>query len=153
MNPVLRPARAEDLAAVRALLEEAGLPLAGLDQASVWVATVRGDIAGGIAFERHGTLGLLRSLAVAPKHRGKDVGQRLLVRAVRSMKAAGLSDAYALTTTIAPWLAREGWTELPRKELPAALSASAELQGACPEEAQAFHLPLAPKARHPAVEA
>jgi N-acetylglutamate synthase-like GNAT family acetyltransferase len=147
VNPVLRPARPEDLAAVRALLEEAKLPLEGFESASVWVATVRGDVAGAVAFERHANLGLLRSLVVAPKHRGAGVGKRLLVRGVRSMQAAGLSDAYALTTTIAPWLAREGWAERPQKELPAELLASAELQGACPASAKAFHLPLA--ARHP----
>jgi amino-acid N-acetyltransferase len=154
MNPVLRPARPEDLAAVRALLQEAKLPLEGFDQAaSVWVATVRGDVAGAVAFERHANLGLLRSLVVAPKHRGLGVGKRLLVRAVRSMQAAGLSDAYALTTTIAPWLAKEGWAERPQKELPAALSASAELQGACPASAQAFHLALTSPHKHPPVGA
>lgn len=150
MNPVLRPARAEDLPAVRALLEEAKLPLDGFDQAAaVWVATVRGDVAGAVAFERHANLGLLRSLVVAPKHRGTGVGKRLLVRAVRAMQAAGLSDAYALTTTIAPWLAREGWAELPQKELPAPLSASQELQGACPASAKAFRLQLMVPHRHP----
>ncbi|HEX2065422.1 MAG TPA: GNAT family N-acetyltransferase [Candidatus Thermoplasmatota archaeon] len=144
MNPVLRPARPEDLPAVRALLEEAKLPLEGFDTAAaVWVATVQGSVTGAVAFERHGGLGLLRSLVVAPSHRGCGVGGRLLVRAVRAMQAAGLSDAYALTTTIAPWLAREGWSELPQAKLPAALSASAELQGACPASAKAFHLPLA----------
>jgi amino-acid N-acetyltransferase len=147
VNPVLRPARPEDLAAVRALLAEAKLPLEGFGQAAVWVATVRGDVAGAVAFERHANLGLLRSLVVAPKHRGAGVGRRLLVRAVRAMQAAGLSDAYALTTTIAPWLAREGWAERPRKELPAALSASEELKGACPASAQAFHLALAREPR------
>lgn len=151
MNPVLRPARPEDLAAVRALLEEANLPLAGFDQAAaVWVATVRGDVAGAVAFERHGTLGLLRSLVVAPGHRGLGLGRRLLVRAIRSMQGAGLSDAYALTTTIAPWLAREGWTERRQADLPAGLAASQELQGACPASAQAFHLPLAARTPHPA---
>ncbi|MFO1534421.1 MAG: GNAT family N-acetyltransferase [Thermoplasmatota archaeon] len=143
MNPVLRPARKEDLAAVRALLEEADLPLDGLDAcAAVWVATVQESVAGAVAFERHGTVGLLRSLVVAPKHRSHGVGARLLVRAVRSMKAAGLTDAYALTTTIAPWLAREGWVERRRNDLPKDLSASPELQGACPEDAKAFHLSL-----------
>lgn len=150
MNPVVRPARGEEMAAVRALLEEAHLPLAGLEAAAgVWVATVRGDVAGAVAFERHANVGLLRSLVVAPRHRGAGIGRRLLVRAVRAMQSAGLSDAYALTTSIAPWLAREGWAEQRRADLPAALSASAELQGACPDTAQAFHLQLAVPPRHP----
>ncbi|HUR60766.1 MAG TPA: GNAT family N-acetyltransferase [Candidatus Thermoplasmatota archaeon] len=143
LNPVLRPAHAAEVPAVRALLEAAGLPLEGLDKvASLWVATVGGQVAGAVAFERHGNLGLLRSLVVAPQHRGAGLGKRLLVRCVRSMQGAGVTDAYALTTTIAPWLAREGWARRERAGLPRALSASPELQGACPASAEAFHLPL-----------
>jgi len=104
---------------------------------------------GAVGFERHGNLGLLRSLVVDTGHRGAGIGKRLLVRAVRSMESAGVADAYALTTTIALWLAKEGWQELPQKQLPQALSASAELQGACPDTAQAFHRRLS-LAQHPA---
>lgn len=143
-NPVVRPCHPAERPEVARLLEEAGLPRDGLEAtADLWVATLQGRVVGAVGFERHGRLGLLRSLVVAPACRGQGIGARLLERGVRSMRGAGLTDAYGLTTTIPDLLARKGWTELPRGDAPAALAASAELQGACPASARLFHLHLA----------
>ncbi|MEA3190516.1 MAG: hypothetical protein QOD77_1098 [Thermoplasmata archaeon] len=143
-NPVVRPCHPAERGDVVRLLEEAGLPLDGLDAAQdLWVATVLGRVVGAVGFERHGRVGLLRSLVVADDCRGMGIGGRLLERGVRSMRGAGLTDAYGLTTTIPALLAKKGWTELRRDQAPAALAASAESQGACPASARLFHLHLA----------
>lgn len=140
---MFRPAAPEDLRQVQRLLSAAGLPLAGLDQTSLFVADDEsGQVIGVIGYERHGSVGLLRSLVVDPARRGAGLGAFLLESGLQEMRRAGLREAYGLTETIAPWLDHLGWTARARADLPAALQASKELQGACAESAKAFSRPL-----------
>jgi amino-acid N-acetyltransferase len=127
------------------LLAAANLPLAGWDARDVarWGVRERGRLVGVIALERHGAHGLLRSLAVAPEARGRGFSHALVAHALREAAALGLRDVAGLTTTIPDLLPRWGFVEVARAELPAALSASPELQGACPASARAFVRPVA----------
>lgn len=73
--PLVREASPADLARVRALVTEAGLPLAGLHTAAtVLVADAGGSVVGAVALERHGggpeLAFLLRSAVVDPARRG-----------------------------------------------------------------------------------
>jgi amino-acid N-acetyltransferase len=144
--PVLvREATPGDLAAVSDLVVAAGLPLAGLDDAAlVLVATSDGTVVGTVALERHGsgddTAYLLRSAAVAPPWRGRGVGAALTAAALAHVDTAGAPVAL-LTETAASYFPRFGFTAVDRHQLPAALAASAELQGACPAGAQALLRP------------
>jgi N-acetylglutamate synthase-like GNAT family acetyltransferase len=64
-----RPARRGDLEPARALLADAGLPLAGLDEhfAGFWILDApEGGLAGVAGAERYGDAWLVRSLAVRP---------------------------------------------------------------------------------------
>jgi amino-acid N-acetyltransferase len=142
---LLRPARPSDRPAVDRLLSDAELPLAGLDDPNIklWVAVEDGSVVGAIGYEVHGRSGLLRSLIVDPRQRGKGLGKRLIHHGLRQMKKEGVSAAYGLTTTIPDLLAKLGWQEVPRPRLPTELSASQELQGACPDSARAFRVLLA----------
>ena len=141
---MLRKATPADGPALQRLLGDAKLPLAGLADTSLFVVEDEDRIIGAIGFERHGDLGLLRSLVVHPDHRGAGLGDFLLDAGLQEMRRAGLQEAYGLTETIAPWLERLGWDELPQKDLPAALRSSKELQGVCAETARAFRLALWP---------
>jgi arsenite methyltransferase len=136
------PADAVATDAGEALLSAAGLPTAGWRSgATERLALVEGGVLLGIvAIERHGGEALLRSLAVAPAARGRGVGGALLASAVRAARRDGAQRVYALTTTIPAWLARRGFGEVARERVPAALHASAELQGACPDTARVFVL-------------
>lgn len=142
---MLRQASAADLPAVRRLLTAAKLPLEGLDdhKERLWVWDDGGRVLGAIAFEAYGDKGLLRSLVVDPDERGAGLGGALLHAGLGEMRRSGLRDAYGLTTTIPDWLARLGWSEVPKDSLPAALHKSMELRGACPDSARAFHIKLA----------
>lgn len=144
MRHLLRQASAADLAAVHRLLTAANLPLDGLDDHAerLWVWNAEGQVVGAIAFERYGTAGLLRSLIVDPNQRGTGLGRFLLQSGLDQMRADGIRDAYGLTTTIPDWLARLGWNEIHKSDLPTGLHASMELRGACPDTARVFHLPL-----------
>jgi amino-acid N-acetyltransferase len=146
--PVLvREATPADLAATTDLIASAGLPLAGLDDATlVLVAEAAGELVGAVALERHGggsgTAFLLRSAAVAPAWRGRGVGASLTAAALEHVDAVGAPVAL-LTETAEHYFPRFGFTPVDRGRLPAALTASAELQGACPASARALLRPAA----------
>lgn len=144
MRSLLRRALAADLPAVQRLLANDHLPLDGLadHRDRLWVWVDGGRVVGAIAFEAYQSAGLLRSLIVDPAYRSTGLGRQLLHAGLAEMRAAGLRDAYGLTTTIADWLARLGWTEVPKSQLPGVLHESMELRGACPDTARAFHLHL-----------
>jgi SAM-dependent methyltransferase len=129
-----------DSAEGAALLAAAGLPLAGWDAEGLqrWGVREGGRLLGVIALERHGEHGLLRSLAVAPAARGRGLAHALVAHASREAAAVGMGGLAGLTTTIPDLLARWGFREVARDALPAALTASPELQGACPATARAF---------------
>jgi amino-acid N-acetyltransferase len=138
----LRPARPEELAAVRDLLVSAGLPLDGLEDAALLLVAVRGAaVVGCAALERHGADGnavqLLRSVAVREDLRGAGLGAALTERILAEADAR--KEPVALLTETAPgYFPRFGFRPVPRAALPVALFASKELQGACPATARAF---------------
>jgi amino-acid N-acetyltransferase len=132
----LRAADEGDLPAVAALLKKAGLPLAGLERATLFVLEQSGALLGVVGYERYGPYALLRSLAVAKEVRGEGHGRRLMQFILDETKRTGCTAVYGLTTTIPDWLLELGFDELTREALPAALSASAELRGACPASAR-----------------
>jgi amino-acid N-acetyltransferase len=140
-SPV-RKAAAADLTRVRALLTEAGLPLDGLDAATViLVADAGGSVVGAIALEQHGSgperAFLLRSAVVEPAWRGRGIGVALTRAALAEVDAAGAAVAL-LTETAADWFRRFGFVPADRSCLPRVLEASEELRGACPVSAQAM---------------
>ena len=83
---------------------------------------------------------LLRSLAVAPEQRGTGVGAALVRVALAAADAheQGRAGVGLLTETAAGYFDRFGFTAADRADLPAALSASPELTGACPATATAY---------------
>lgn len=140
-----------DVAAVRALLAVADLPPEGLEDAwRCWVADadgVGGQIIGAVAVERHQQHAadataayLLRSLVVSPAARGGGLGRRLVEAAltVADLDAGTRAPVALLTQSADAYFARLGFTAVARGELPAALEASAQLRGACPDSARAY---------------
>ena len=95
-----------DREAVLALLADAGLPAAGLEQhfANAIVARRDGAVVGSAALEiyRHGAL--LRSVAVAAAERGTGLGVRLTEAAIARARARHVPALYLLTTTAEPVL-------------------------------------------------
>ena len=135
---LVREATPADLATARDLIAAAGLPLTGLEDAAlVLVAEHAGALVDAVALERHGTGAdtayLLRSAPVDPAQRGHGIGAALT--------AAALAHVGLLTETASEYFPRFGFNPVDRDELPAALTASAELQGACPASARALLRP------------
>ncbi len=125
-------------AAVVALLEDAGLPTADLlDPARVQLfALMRGaELLGTVGVELHGAAGLLRSLAVAPPHRGAGHGRALVAHAERWAAAQGVAALYLLTTDAAGFFGRLGYAETARSAVPAAIAATPQFAALCPASA------------------
>jgi thioredoxin type arsenate reductase len=138
----LRPAVAEDVAAVRALLVRCELPTGGLEDHFGPGYVIAGAVAAVAGVERYGPYGLARSLAVAPEHRGRGLGARLLADRIAWSRTQGLRALYLLTTTAADYLARAGFERADRAAAPAEIRASHEFASACPASAVFMHLRL-----------
>jgi amino-acid N-acetyltransferase len=124
------------------LLAECGLPTADVDQAMVRNfigARSHGTLAGVIGLEPLGPIGLLRSLAVAPAHRGGGIGSRLCDEAESLARAQGVAHLYLLTTTAADWFGARGYARLDRAALPDAIQQSEQFRSLCPATAVAMH--------------
>jgi len=133
----IRKATSRDLGAVESLLSANKLPVDGVKEnfSSFVVADDRGEIAGAIGLEKFGSVALLRSAVVSPEHRGSGVGRRLVEQVLEGAAEAGIEELFLLTTTAEEYFPRFGFARTTRLAVPAALKASAEFQGACPDTA------------------
>jgi amino-acid N-acetyltransferase len=133
----LRRAAPGDQETVAALLRDLELPTQGVSEwlERFWVAEFQGQIVGVAGMERYGDSGLLRSVAVAPEWRSSGVARTLVERVLEEGRAAGIRDVYLLTTTAEHYFPRLGFSCVDRASVPAALHASAEFTGACPDSA------------------
>ena len=142
----MRFATSDDLSDVLELLRVSGLPVAGVEDVFPTGFLVSRDEQGQLeavaGIEVHGNVGLLRSVAVREDRRGTGLGQIIAIQAVEWARDADLTDVYLLTTTADTFFPRLGFEHVERAAMPAALSSSAEMQGACPESAVAMHLRL-----------
>ncbi|GAA5338923.1 GNAT family N-acetyltransferase [Thermus antranikianii] len=137
---MIRPLLPREWGTARALLQEANLPLEGLEAARLFLLEEEGHPLGLVGYEGYPPFALLRSLVVAKKFRGRGLGLRLLRFAINEVKSRGFKEAYALSQTISELLVREGFAEVPRQMAPPPLLASQEFQGACPASARLFRM-------------
>lgn len=138
-----RLATSADWSRVAALLSKVNLPLDGAETHLphfVLALNPDGTMAGVAGIEQYGDVGLLRSVAVADQRKG--VGRLLVEHMVATARQQGIRQLALLTTTAADYFPRFGFRVIPQSELPPALGASAELQGACPSTAIAMILDL-----------
>jgi amino-acid N-acetyltransferase len=126
-----------DRAAIEGLLEANGLPLDGLELALSTAVVARDgtDLVGCAGVEPYGSAGLLRSVCVAPSRRGERLGRRLVDAAESLASSRGMTELYLLTETANDWFPLLGYSPATRADVPAAVTASPEFTGACPESA------------------
>jgi amino-acid N-acetyltransferase len=129
----LERAAAGDLPAIEALLAAAALPLEGAAEAfDLGVVARDGDsVVAAAAVEPYGTSGLLRSVVVAPDHRGTGIGKALVEAAEALARETGILDLYLLTETAVDWFPRLGYEVVERPVASAAVGASIEFTTVC----------------------
>ena len=133
----IREATDRDLDAVESLLTANDLPLDGVKEnfSSFVVAEDKGEIAGAIGLEKFGSVALLRSAVVSRQYRGSGIGRRLVEQVLEQASDEGIEELFLLTTTAEKYFPRFGFSTTARSTVPAAVKASAEFQGACPDSA------------------
>ncbi|RJF74506.1 GNAT family N-acetyltransferase [Deinococcus cavernae] len=133
-----------DLPAVQAFLRDHSLPTAGIvtNRGGFLLVEDQSKLIGVTGLEVHGNVGLLRSVAVDSVSRSQGIATELVGQAIQYARQFGLTDLYLLTTTAEHYFPRFGFKKISRSAAPAALQASAEFQGVCPETAILMHLPL-----------
>jgi amino-acid N-acetyltransferase len=126
-----------DFPAVRALLQEAGLVTEDLDPElrGYFVALREGEVVGAVGLEPHGTVGLLRSLVVAPALAGRGIGRALALQQVEDAEARGFAELFLLTRTASEFFAKLGFAKIDRGAVPEAIQRTAEYSTLCPATA------------------
>ncbi len=137
----IRRANAQDWPAVAALLARNKLPRDGAEAHidDFFVATLDGGIIGIAGTEMRGSVALLRSVSIDAAHQNGGLGSRLVRHVLADAAARGVQDIYLLTTGAADYFPRLGFAVARREDVPTALLASAEFQGACPCSAKLMH--------------
>ena len=131
------PASAEDLIAIRALLERSGLPTSDLESARPEFAVIHqaAQVVAAGALQRFGTVALLRSVVVAPDRRRSGLGRSVVSELERMARDAGIGRLILLTQTAAEFFARHGYRAIERSSAPDEIQASEEFRSLCPASA------------------
>lgn len=128
----LRPASLADWHEIAALLTKAGLPADDTEEIvnAFHVALDRGRIIGCAAAEQHGKSTVIRSVVVDPMYRDHGIASRLIGILLVRARAAGVREAYLLSTSAPLYFARWGFYLIPAEGAPAQVRASATFREA-----------------------
>ncbi len=122
----IRERRAEDLDAVRGLLETGGLPSKGLERTIGWIAEENSRIISHIALEEADGAVILRSLATAPAAQGRGAAKQLMDIAEAH---AGNQTILLRTKTVGPWVLRRGYSLIASDQVPVSVRSTSEFEG------------------------
>jgi amino-acid N-acetyltransferase len=133
----LEPADEEDLAYVESLLEANGLPTSDVrSKPGCFYVAHDGDERVGVGgVETHGSVGLLRSVAVERSVRGEGLGTALCERLETVARDSGIETLYLLTTTASGFFAGLGYAEVDRSQAPEGIRGMTEFADLCPDSA------------------
>ncbi len=135
----IRPARAEEFAAIVTMLRECDLLADDLSPGSLstfHVAVGGNRLLGVCGFEGSAADGLLRSLAVAADQRKCRLGERLVAACEGAARAIGIERLYLLTTSADAYLRRLGYADVARTRVPPEIAGHPQFRGLCPASAR-----------------
>jgi amino-acid N-acetyltransferase len=137
MQAAIERAQVGDVAALRALLEENQLPVAGLSDhlRTMLVSKLHGTIVGSAGLEVYAEGALLRSVAITPHYQGHHLGHDLTTAAIELARTMGAPAIYLLTTTAERYFPKFGFERIQRSGVPPSVQASVEFASACPASA------------------
>ena len=124
----LRAATAGDEQTLAALLSAEGLPAAEFAERSTHFQVIDG-------LESHGAAALLRSVVVAPAHRGRGLARRLTEQMVERARSLGHESLYLLTMDADAYFAELGFTVTAREDAPEAIRQCRQFREQCPDSA------------------
>ena len=128
------PARPEDLAGVRALLERTELQYPELDEHVGDLLVVRDPeraVVGCVAMELYDEAGLLRALATSPERRGEGLGWMLADAALGRARSRGCRRVYLVTESASDFFAEKfGFRAVQPSMVDAAVAESSQFRTA-----------------------
>jgi len=145
-NLRVRSATTSDLVAIRDLLIDADLPVEDLDELKLplfHLAEREGGDAGVIGMERHGNVGLLRSLVVLPDARGQGLGKKLVDTLEVNALDIGVTELWLLTINAEEFFGRLKYKIIARELAPDVIRKTQEFSNLCPGTAHLMMKSLA----------
>ena len=138
----ITPAKVEDIDAIKRLLAQTELPIAGVDDhwKTFIVARDGNRIVACGGSEAYQFAALIRSIAVEPEYRKHGLGRRLVRQLLDRLASRGLREFYLLTTTAEEYFRKRGFKTIDRDEVHPQLLSSREFQDACPDSAVCMRL-------------
>jgi amino-acid N-acetyltransferase len=139
-----RAATSADEPALRQFLEAEALPADDVttSKQAFILAIEEGRIVGSVALEIVGPDALVRSLAIAPAHRGHGLGAALDGRAAGLARTMEVATLYLLTTTARDYALRRGYEVVERGEVPPGVAGLPQFRSLCPASATCMRLRL-----------
>ncbi|OLC28876.1 MAG: hypothetical protein AUH31_08040 [Armatimonadetes bacterium 13_1_40CM_64_14] len=150
MEVVVRGANQGDLPSIRSLLTSVNLTVAGVGEHLEHFLVVEdaGKIVGCAGLETYGFHALLRSVAVHPHYRNRQLATSLVTRLVDQARKDRVHAVYLLTTTAELYFRRLGFATIPREDVDSSVRQSAEFSDSICATAPAMVLPLRAVAKH-----
>jgi N-acetylglutamate synthase-like GNAT family acetyltransferase len=136
-NLQLRAATVGDEQTLAALLSAEGLPAAEFAERSTHFEVIDdGDaVIAAAGLESHGAAALLRSVVVAPAHRGRGLARRLTELMVERARDLGHESLYIRTMDADAYFAGHGFTVVAREDAPEAIRRCRQFREQCPDSA------------------
>jgi amino-acid N-acetyltransferase len=141
----------QDLAAIRDLLQECGLPFEDIaSHLPHFILAKEGSkLVASIGLEALGDAGLLRSLAVSPQYRGQRIAEALCESLERQALALGIESLYLLTLTAEGFFRKRGYVNIERLQAPSAVQNTEEFKSICPASSVCMKKVLKPSVPQP----
>ncbi len=130
MSVGLRRAREEDIPQIEALITAEGLPAYGLAEylETFFVLNEGEKAVGCVGLEVYGEAALLRSVVVAPEHRGRVDGRRLVEAALTEARERSVRRVYLFTMHADGFFRRLGFREVSLDAFEEAVRASRQYE-------------------------
>ena len=134
-----------DLAQFEALLRLNHLPTEDcVEQAANFCAIYDGDelIAAGGLEPASARFGLLRSIVVQDRHRGKGLARQMTMHLLQQAKTDGREAIFLLTETATDYFVTVGFQSVARNAVPAEITLTRQFSSLCPDSASCMCLRL-----------
>lgn len=137
----IQSAEQKDLTTVIEFLTTHNLPVSDLEEKNVklYLGYNEGELVATIGLEKHGSTGLLRSLAVKETYRNLQVADKMIKEFFALCEGEEIAEVYLLTTTAETYFLRKGFLPVDRKVVPAGIRETREFRSICPSSAVVMH--------------
>ena len=134
---LLKKANPGMLPAMHHFLTGMKLPVSDLptDLSGFTLAFDGDELVGTAGMELMGSIGLLRSVAVAETHRNRQLGGELFAAALDHAREHGVQEVFLITNTAAEYFEKNGFQRVERSEAPVEIAGTAQFAGLCPASA------------------